>query len=389
MKRLGLSIITCVLLGACLAASPTTQPGNEPGIFPPSADGHEARRIVFVCDGSGAMLNCWNLVRHQLETKLDSMVGAQSFDILLTGTKEPAAFSGGLVPVSSESKGKAKDWLENQGGRSGGSDMIAAIDAAFALKPELIYLLDIGDYPDNPAVLRRIDFLNNAHAVRIITTAMIEDATNTDWTETFQTIARQNGGVYVPIDLSTYGGHAGTGSSMFVPAPSHGKPERIAFICDASGSMLNKFATLRRELIKAVADLRPSQSFNLIFMQEAGRNVMGPELLKATPENKKAVSDFLDNKVTPRGETNPMPAIEAAFAEHPQVIYLLTDGDFPDNAAVLKRIGELNANHQVRVNTIAFVSQADTDTAFFQLLRQIAKDNGGAYRKVDEAKMPN
>jgi hypothetical protein len=39
----------------------------------------------------------------------------------------------------------------------------------------------------------------------------------------------------------------------------------------------------------------------------------------------------------------------------------------------------------VKVNTIAFVSEADTDTAFMKLLEQIAKENGGVYKHVKES----
>ena len=52
---------------------------------------------------------------------------------------------------------------------------------------------------------------------------------------------------------------------------------------------------------------------------------------------------------------------------------------------MLKRIRELNKDHSVKVNTIAFVSDADTDTAFMALLKQIATENGGVYKFVKES----
>jgi hypothetical protein len=177
---------------------------------------------------------------------------------------------------------------------------------------------------------------------------------------------------------------AGIGGSIFVLPPTQSKAGRLVFLCDASGSMLNKYATLHRQLSKAVGGLQASQAFNLIFMREADSLSLAPVMVKATPENKLAAEDFLTNKVSPRGETNPIPAIEAAFAQHPHVIFLLTDGDFPDNLAVVKRIASLNARHHVHVNTIAFVSDADTDTDFLTVLQRVAADNGGEYLKVNE-----
>lgn len=179
---------------------------------------------------------------------------------------------------------------------------------------------------------------------------------------------------------------ASIGGSMFVLAPNQAKTEKIVFLCDASGSILNKYPTLHRQLFKAVAGLHPHQSFNLVFMQEAGSLLLSGKLLKATPENQLAADTFLQDKVKPRGETNPIPALDAAFAQNPQVVFLLTDGDFPDNNAVLKRVAELNAKHAVQINTIAFIGEGDRDTEFMKILEKIAKDSGGVYRKVDESK---
>ena len=50
---------------------------------------------------------------------------------------------------------------------------------------------------------------------------------------------------------------------------------------------------------------------------------------------------------------------------------------------------ELNKekNPKVRINTIAFVSSADTDTTFIELLRRIARENGGNYRHVSQERL--
>src|SRR5687768_10634510 len=59
------------------------------------------------------------------------------------------------------------------------------------------------------------------------------------------------------------------------PAPegqlSRGSRGRIAFCCDASGSMIDKFVTLKEELEKAIEGLRPTQSFSLRFFGHDGR----------------------------------------------------------------------------------------------------------------------
>ena len=181
------------------------------------------------------------------------------------------------------------------------------------------------------------------------------------------------------------GGGFGARNPIFGP---NGDARRIDFVCDASGSMLNKFATLRRELTKTVQQLRPVQSFNIVFFQEQDKMPLSKDgEIMATPENKVKAQNFLEERVTPKGETNPIPGLIQAFQDKPDLIYLLTDGDFPDNDAVLKKIRELEKTHKVKINTIAFVSAADTDTAFMKLLKQIADETKGDYRYVKESQV--
>ena len=140
---------------------------------------------------------------------------------------------------------------------------------------------------------------------------------------------------------------------------------------------------LKRELSKTVRQLRPSQSFSVIFFQEQSCKSLDQNLVIAKPDTKRQADQFLDT-IVPRAETNPLPALELAFKQKPDLIYLLTDGDFPDNNAVLKLIQQLDKDGKVKINTIAFVNEKDKDTDFMALLQKIAKDTGGVYRFVRE-----
>ena len=186
--------------------------------------------------------------------------------------------------------------------------------------------------------------------------------------------------------LAMFGTPGGGGIGPKGPVFGHGgNAKKIAFVCDASGSMLNKFSTLRAELSKTVHGLRPIQSFSIVFFQEQSCLALDQNLVMATPENKLKAENYLTDKVTPHGTTNPVPAIELAFKQHPELVYLLTDGDFPDNDAVLKRVRDLNRDKKVKVNTIAFVGEGDDDTAFQAILKTIAKENNGVYKYVKES----
>ena len=184
--------------------------------------------------------------------------------------------------------------------------------------------------------------------------------------------------------LAMFGTPGGGGLGLKGPVfGNSGNAKKIAFVCDASGSMLQKFDALKRELSKTVSQLRPSQSFSVIFFQEQSCKALDQNLLIAKPDTKRQADQFLGT-IVPRADTNPLPALELAFKQKPDLIYLLTDGDFPDNNAVLKLIQQLDKDGKVKINTIAFVNEKDKDTDFMAILQKIAKDTGGVYRFVRE-----
>ena len=73
--------------------------------------------------------------------------------------------------------------------------------------------------------------------------------------------------------------------------------------------------------------------------------------------------------------------------EHPQLIYLLTDGEWPDSKKVVALIRQLNKEHASKINTIAFINNDDIkhhmDVGFETLLKQIADENGGTFKDVN------
>ncbi len=173
-----------------------------------------------------------------------------------------------------------------------------------------------------------------------------------------------------------------------------GNAKNIVFVCDASGSMTNKFASLKEQLNKAITKLKVPQSFDVVFFQDGKATVFSKDRLKqetmqiANADTRRNASAFLE-EVTVSSTSDPMPGLTVAFARHPDLIYLLTDGDFPDNEAVYKRVKELNkpdANgKKAKINTIAFIDpQKDTETEFRKLLEKIATENDGTFIVVNE-----
>jgi len=163
-----------------------------------------------------------------------------------------------------------------------------------------------------------------------------------------------------------------------------GNALRIAYVCDASGSMMDKIDLLKIELRKAIDGLQPVQVFDVIFFQEKDVATAARSLVVANPDNKRKAYAFLE-QIAAHGSTDPIPALKLAFDQRPQLIYLLTDGDFPDNQAVLQYIQGRNGDHKVKINTIAFVGRGEE---YEKIMKKIAQDSGGVFKYVsgDELK---
>ena len=178
------------------------------------------------------------------------------------------------------------------------------------------------------------------------------------------------------------GGGGGIGPK-FMGQGTGGNTRSIAFVCDASGSMMNKMVPLKNELKRTIDQLRVMQAFSVIFFADQKPQALAQQLVMASPDNKRKAYDFLQN-VSTAGQTDPIPALDLAFKQKPQLIFFLTDGDFPDNNAVLSHVRELNKDHTVKINTIAFVGDSDNDVEFIKILSDIAKENGGVFKKVSQ-----
>jgi hypothetical protein len=158
---------------------------------------------------------------------------------------------------------------------------------------------------------------------------------------------------------------------------------RVSFVCDAP--RLQRFAELRRQLAITIAAMPPSEKFGLVFMRDRSCIALDVHLIEASAKSKSRTNNFLEQMDVLRGDEDPIPALELAFKQDPQLIYLVALGDFTDNAAVIQKIRELNKDHKVRINTVLFTIQSDGDLAdITKLLEAIASENQGAFNHVDE-----
>ena len=169
------------------------------------------------------------------------------------------------------------------------------------------------------------------------------------------------------------GGGAGPRGIFSLPNASR----RIVFVLDATGSMMGSFDDLRRQLKLAINGLRPPQSFNIVFINDRNPAPLALDLLFATPENKRRAEEYVDG-MAPRGGTEPLPALQKAYAMKPDLISLLMDPtDIPDRKAMNDAINQYSTGGKVKLNIIAFEGNADPEVTKF--LKELALSSGGVY----------
>ncbi len=169
---------------------------------------------------------------------------------------------------------------------------------------------------------------------------------------------------------------SGRGSGGFFGAGGD-EASKIVYVVDRSGSMTDSIDFVKFELKRSIGELLDDKEFHLIFYS-SGPPVEMPtrRLVAATDRNKQMAFEFIDGIVA-HGQTDPSVALERAFAVKPELIYLLTDGEF--DKAIVGLVQRLNAGQKVTVHTIGFLYDIGEE-----VLKQISDQNNGSYKFVAE-----
>ncbi len=158
--------------------------------------------------------------------------------------------------------------------------------------------------------------------------------------------------------------------------------ESIVYVMDRSGSMGDAFDLLQRELLRAIGSLEGDQLFNVIWFNQGPAEELSKRMLAATLKNKRKAFDAI-KRIVPSGQTEPIDAIRKGLGYRPDVLFLLSDGDFgEDNQRIMKIIEQRNTNLATRINTILFVYDTVGDGE--RVLRAIAEANNGTFKHVTE-----
>jgi len=154
---------------------------------------------------------------------------------------------------------------------------------------------------------------------------------------------------------------------------------RIVYVVDRSGSMTDSIDFVKLEMKRSIATLPDEAEFHVIFYS-SGPPVEMPtrRLVNATERNRELAFAFID-EIVASSETDPSKALERAFACKPDLIYLLTDGEF--DRQIIDLVKRLNVGGKVKVNTIGFLYTMP-GTPSEEILKMIASQNGGDYKFV-------
>jgi hypothetical protein len=169
----------------------------------------------------------------------------------------------------------------------------------------------------------------------------------------------------------------GQGGRGFFGAGVGEEAVKIVYVVDRSGSMTDSIDFVKYELKRSIGELGEAKEFHVIFYS-SGPPVEMPtrRLVNGTERNKQLAFEFIDGVIA-QGETDPSKALERAFDCKPDLIYLLTDGEF--DRAIIDLVKRLNVGGKVTVHTIGFLYKTGES-----VLKQIAEENHGNYKFVSE-----
>jgi hypothetical protein len=157
-----------------------------------------------------------------------------------------------------------------------------------------------------------------------------------------------------------------------------GHEGKVVYVVDRSQSMTDSIDFVKYELKRSIGGLSEIQEFHVIFYSTGPPLEMPTRrLVNATERNKQLAFEFIDGVIA-QGETDPSKALERAFECRPELIYLLTDGEF--DRAIIDQVKRLNVGGKVTVHTIGFLYKTGET-----VLKQIADDNHGNYKFVSES----
>ncbi|MCH8150668.1 MAG: VWA domain-containing protein [Planctomycetes bacterium] len=164
--------------------------GVGPSFFGLGGTARGAKKIVYVVDRSGSMLDTFGHVRAEMRRSISALRRSQKFHVIFFNSGQPLENSPQRL-VSAIRAQKEKFYRFLQGVYPEGStDPAPAMRRAFATEPDLIYFLTDGEF--DASLVSQLDRWNKDKSVKIFTIAYFDRS----GAALLETIARNHGGRY-------------------------------------------------------------------------------------------------------------------------------------------------------------------------------------------------
>ena len=169
------------------------------------------------------------------------------------------------------------------------------------------------------------------------------------------------------------------------PRNDEGPPIHIVYVIDVSGSMEDggKILRVRDAMEKALSELRPDDSFNIVFFADKA-SLFSPTMRLATASNISVGVAAVD-VTEPGGATNLSAALSLAFAQSEVThIFLMSDGEPNQGITDFEKIAAL-AREKNRGNAHIITLALGQGEKFkgMALLRQLAEEGHGTFHYID------
>ncbi len=176
-----------------------------------------------------------------------------------------------------------------------------------------------------------------------------------------------------------------------------GEGTRFLYVFDRSDSM-NGYGGLplsvaKAQLLESIRSLGPTHQFQIIFYNDSplpfgGLGGRGPALLTGDEQTKLAASRFVRD-VSAFGGTRHVDALRMALSMGPDVVFFLTDADYPSPAASeLENLHTRAARSGCTIHTIQF-GAGPSQGAGGGWIKSLATGTAGRYRYMDVAELAN
>ncbi len=180
--------------------------------------GGNARRIIYLIDASGSLMDTLDFVIIELKRSINGLVSEQVFTVIFFQGAEPIEVPvphRGMKPATTENKTTVIEWIDPEAGHvypMMAADPIPALKLALQYKPELVFILSdnitgSGRYEvDQRRLLSEVEKANTAKTVINTIQFIYRDTLEQHGlTPTLEQIADRSGGIYKFVDAKEVG----------------------------------------------------------------------------------------------------------------------------------------------------------------------------------------